>query len=117
VFKLSTRRIGRVEVYLHAFFDLGTKSWSASRLDRYIPTERAPGTHWIGSQCLVKHTDKFTVTTQVTRYETLSDGQPLSFGSDTQTARGQVVQGFGIYLFLTYMWPATRDCADVLLVL
>jgi hypothetical protein len=23
--------------------------WSASRPDRFIPRERAPGTHWIGS--------------------------------------------------------------------
>jgi hypothetical protein len=29
--------------------ELGTSwEWSASRPDRFIPMERAPGTHWIG---------------------------------------------------------------------
>jgi hypothetical protein len=31
------------------FLDLGISwSWSASRPDRFIPGEKAPGTHWIG---------------------------------------------------------------------
>jgi len=39
-----------MEAHLHAFLtpvsDLG--KWSASRPDRFIPGESAPGTHWIG---------------------------------------------------------------------
>jgi hypothetical protein len=27
---------------------LGGGEWSASRLDRFIPREKAPDTHWIG---------------------------------------------------------------------
>jgi hypothetical protein len=40
-----------VEVWLHSFFDLGTRwgEWSASRPDRFTTKERAPGSHWIGS--------------------------------------------------------------------
>jgi hypothetical protein len=39
-----------MEIWLHSFFDLGTRrgEWSASRSDRFTPTERVPGTHWIG---------------------------------------------------------------------
>jgi hypothetical protein len=38
-----------VEVYLHSFFDLGTRwgEWSASHSGRFTTKERAPGTHWI----------------------------------------------------------------------
>jgi hypothetical protein len=39
-----------VEVCLHAFLTsaLDGGGWSASRPGRFIPRERAPGTHWIG---------------------------------------------------------------------
>jgi hypothetical protein len=39
-----------VEVQLHSFLTsaLDGDEWSASRLVRFIPTERAPGTHCIG---------------------------------------------------------------------
>jgi hypothetical protein len=39
-----------VEVQLHAFLTsaLDGGDWSASRPGRFAPTERAPGTHWIG---------------------------------------------------------------------
>jgi hypothetical protein len=39
-----------VEVYLHAFLTsaLDGGQWSASRLGRFTPKERAPSTHWIG---------------------------------------------------------------------
>jgi hypothetical protein len=39
-----------VEVWLHAFLisALDGGEWSASRLGRFTPRERAPGTHWIG---------------------------------------------------------------------
>jgi hypothetical protein len=39
-----------VEVYIHAFFDLGTRwnEWSASHPGHFTPREGGPGTHWIG---------------------------------------------------------------------
>jgi hypothetical protein len=39
-----------VEVWIRAFFDLGIGcgGCSASRPGRYVPRERALGTHWIG---------------------------------------------------------------------
>jgi len=39
-----------VDVYLRAFLTsaLDGGEWSASRSGRFIPTERAAGTHWIG---------------------------------------------------------------------
>jgi hypothetical protein len=41
---------GGVDVYIHIFLTsaLATVEWSASRLGRFTPGERAPGTHWIG---------------------------------------------------------------------
>jgi hypothetical protein len=53
-FKLGTtpwRRIGRVEVYRHAFFSsaLDAGEWSASHPGRFTPREIVPGTHCIGS--------------------------------------------------------------------
>jgi hypothetical protein len=43
-----------MELKLHAFLDLGSAldggKWSASRPGRFIPRERAPGTHWIGGR-------------------------------------------------------------------
>jgi hypothetical protein len=40
---------GGVEVKFHIFFTsaLVVGEWSASRLCRFTPRERAPGTHWI----------------------------------------------------------------------
>jgi hypothetical protein len=40
-----------VEVYLHAFLisALDGGEWPVLRSGRFIPRERAPGTHWIGS--------------------------------------------------------------------
>jgi hypothetical protein len=45
------RRIGEMEVYLHAFLTsrVGWGKWSASRPSRVTPRERAPGTQWIRS--------------------------------------------------------------------
>jgi hypothetical protein len=39
-----------VEAYIHAFLTsaLDGGEWSASRLGRFAPRERAPGTHWTG---------------------------------------------------------------------
>jgi len=39
-----------VELYLHAFLTtaLDAREWSASRLGRFTPTERAPHAHWVG---------------------------------------------------------------------
>jgi hypothetical protein len=39
-----------VEVWLHAFLTSARDGgdWPASRLGRFTPRERAPGTHWIG---------------------------------------------------------------------
>jgi hypothetical protein len=39
-----------VELQLHAFLTSAPDGgeWSASRPDRFIPSERAPGTYWIG---------------------------------------------------------------------
>jgi hypothetical protein len=41
---------GGVDVYIHIFLTsaLAGGEWSASRPGRYIPGERAPGTHRIG---------------------------------------------------------------------
>jgi hypothetical protein len=41
---------GGVDVYIHVFLTsaLDGGEWSASRLGRFIPGERAPGIHWIG---------------------------------------------------------------------
>jgi hypothetical protein len=41
---------GGVDVYIHIFFTsaLAGGEWSASRPGRFIPGERASGTHWIG---------------------------------------------------------------------
>jgi hypothetical protein len=41
---------GGVDVYIHIFLTwaLVGGEWSASRPYRFIPRERAPGTHWIG---------------------------------------------------------------------
>jgi len=40
----------RVEVYIHAFFDLDTRwiEWSVSRSGRFASRERTPDTHWLG---------------------------------------------------------------------
>jgi hypothetical protein len=42
--------MGGVDVYIQSFFisALIGGGWSASRLCRFTPGERAPGTHWIG---------------------------------------------------------------------
>jgi hypothetical protein len=39
-----------VDVYIHIFLTsaLAGGEWLASRLGRFTPWERAPGTHWIG---------------------------------------------------------------------
>jgi hypothetical protein len=39
-----------MEMQFHTFFTsaLGGSEWSASFPGRFIPRERAPGTHWIG---------------------------------------------------------------------
>jgi hypothetical protein len=39
-----------VDVYIHIFLTsaLVGGEWSTSRLGRFTPGERAPGTHWIG---------------------------------------------------------------------
>jgi hypothetical protein len=39
-----------LEVQIHTFFDLAVYGgeWSGSRPGHFIPTEKAPGTHWIG---------------------------------------------------------------------
>jgi hypothetical protein len=39
-----------MEVQNHAFLtsELDGGEWSTSRTGRFIPRERAPGTHWIG---------------------------------------------------------------------
>jgi hypothetical protein len=44
------RRIGGVDVYIHSFFDLGTRwRWVVIFTPRPLyPQGRAPGTHWIG---------------------------------------------------------------------
>jgi hypothetical protein len=41
---------GGVEVWLHALLPstLDRGEWSTSRLGRFTPKERAPGTHWTG---------------------------------------------------------------------
>jgi hypothetical protein len=41
---------GGVDVKIHIFLTLAlfVGEWSASRLGRFTPVERAPGTHWIG---------------------------------------------------------------------
>jgi hypothetical protein len=41
---------GGVDVYIHIFLTsaLVGGEWSASRLGRFTPGERAPGTHWVG---------------------------------------------------------------------
>jgi hypothetical protein len=42
---------GEVDVWIHVFLAsaaLVGGEWSASRPSRFIPGERAPGTHWIG---------------------------------------------------------------------
>jgi hypothetical protein len=41
---------GGVDVWIHVFLTsaLVGGEWSASRPGRFIPGERAPGTHWIG---------------------------------------------------------------------
>jgi hypothetical protein len=41
---------GEVDVYIHVFLTSAVveDEWSASRLCRFTPGERAPGTHWIG---------------------------------------------------------------------
>jgi hypothetical protein len=48
---MPLRRIGEVELQFHAFLTsaLDGGEWSASRPSRFIPRERAPGTHWIES--------------------------------------------------------------------
>jgi hypothetical protein len=42
---------GGVNIQLHSFSALALDGgeWSVSRHGRFIPGERAPGTHWIGS--------------------------------------------------------------------
>jgi hypothetical protein len=40
------RRIGWVDIYLHAFLD--RDKWSDSRLGRFTPRKITPDTHWIG---------------------------------------------------------------------
>jgi hypothetical protein len=44
---------GGVDVQIHIFMTsaLAGGEWSASRPCRFIPSERAPGTHWVGG-CL-----------------------------------------------------------------
>jgi hypothetical protein len=41
---------GEVEVYIHIFLTsaLAAGEWSVLRPSRFIPGERAPGTHWTG---------------------------------------------------------------------
>jgi hypothetical protein len=41
---------GGVDLWIHIFLTtaLAGGEWSASRPHRFIPGERAPGTHWIG---------------------------------------------------------------------
>jgi hypothetical protein len=41
---------GGVDVYIHVFLNwaLGRGEWSASRLGKFIPVEKAPCTYWIG---------------------------------------------------------------------
>jgi hypothetical protein len=41
---------GGADVQIHVFLTstLVGGEWLASRLGRFIPKERAPGTHWIG---------------------------------------------------------------------
>jgi hypothetical protein len=41
---------GAADVWIHIFLTsaLVGGEWSASRPGRFIPTERVPGTHWIG---------------------------------------------------------------------
>jgi hypothetical protein len=62
-----------VEVQLYAFLTsaLDGGEWSASRHSRFIPTERVPGTHWIGSWVShFTHTDPYPSKTQhnITQY-------------------------------------------------
>jgi hypothetical protein len=42
---------GGVDVYIHVFLisALIGDEWSASRPGRFMPRERGPSTHWIGS--------------------------------------------------------------------
>jgi hypothetical protein len=51
------------DVYLHAYLTLASDGgeWSASRLGRFTPRERAPGTHWIGG-CVGPRVGQDTVT-------------------------------------------------------
>jgi hypothetical protein len=44
------KEYGGVDVYIHIFLTsaLAGGEWSASRLGRFTPGERSPGTHWIG---------------------------------------------------------------------
>jgi hypothetical protein len=55
---------GGVDVYTHGFLTLGLVGgeWSASCPGRFIPVERAPGTHWIrgwlGPRALIKDMGK-----------------------------------------------------------
>jgi hypothetical protein len=39
-----------MDIWIHVFLTsaLVSGEWSASRLGRFTPRERAPGTHWIG---------------------------------------------------------------------
>jgi hypothetical protein len=41
---------GGVDVFIHVFFTSAVvgSDWSASRLCRFTPEKRAPGTHWVG---------------------------------------------------------------------
>jgi hypothetical protein len=45
----AMKTYGRMKVYLHTFLTLALHGGeSASRLGRFTPGERVPGTHWIG---------------------------------------------------------------------
>jgi hypothetical protein len=50
VLNYAIKTYGGVDVYIHIFLTsaLVGGEWSASRPGRFIPGERARGTHWIG---------------------------------------------------------------------
>jgi hypothetical protein len=50
----AMKAYGGVDVWIHVFLTsaLVGGEWSASHPGRFIPGERAPGTHWIGGWVL-----------------------------------------------------------------